>query len=285
MLRVGDYALRVRRARYLWPNAPLCDLWRHRELIRQLVVRDIQQRYRGSYLGIIWSFLTPFLLLMAYTFVFSIVFQARWGTDAPAASTVQFALILFAGLIPFNMLAECVSRAPTAVVSVPNYVKKVVFPLEVLTLVQAGSALVQSLISVVVLLAATTVFEGRLAPTSVLLPLAYLPLVFLALGVGWFLAAIGVYVRDIGQSVTVIIQALMFLSPIFYPLSSVPAWLQPYLKLNPLTPIVEMFRGVLLWNEVLPWESWLLWTLGTALIAYGGYVWFMLNKYGFADVL
>lgn len=285
MAVVGDYALRLQRARYLWPSAPLRNLWRQRELIRQLIARDIQQRYRGSYLGIVWSFLTPLLMLLAYTFVFSVVFQARWATSGQPTSTVEFALILFAGLIPFNLLAECVSRAPTLIVSVPNYVKKVVFPLEVLPPVLVGSALVHSLVSSLVLLITAAVLEREISLAAIFLPLAYLPLILLALGVGWFLAATGVYVRDIGQSMTVVIQALMFLSPIFYPLSAVPEWLQPYLSLNPLTPIVGLFRSTLLWGNVLPWDSWLLLTAVSALIAYLGYVWFMLNKFGFADVL
>ncbi|HEY7060526.1 MAG TPA: ABC transporter permease [Chloroflexota bacterium] len=271
--------------RVLSPVGPARSLWRHRELIRQLVIRDLQQRYRGSYLGILWSVITPLLMLSAYTLVFAVILQARWAVGDQQLTSQEFALVVFAGLIPFSLLAECLNRAPGLVLLTPNYVKKVVFPLEVLPVVLVCSAALQSLISTGVLVLGTALLLGHLSPTLPLLPLAYLPLLLLALGVSWFLAGLGVYVRDVSQSIGVLTQLLMFLSPVFYPISAVPEWLRPWLRLNPLTAILEAFRATLLFGEPLPWESWAAWTLATALLAVLGYNWFVVTKRTFADVI
>src|SRR5215471_10559134 len=208
---------------YLHPLRMVRNLWKHRELIAQLTRREITQRYQGTYLGVFWSFLNPFLMLLIYTFVFSVVFQAKWGDVNRPTDVGQFALTLFAGLIPFNVFSEVVTRAPSLIVQVPNYVKRVVFPLEVLVVVALGSALVHSLISIGILLVGIVLCMGFLAPTAVFLPLIYLPLILLCLGLGWFLSSLGVYVRDIGHTVIIVVQMLFFMTPIFYPLTAVPA--------------------------------------------------------------
>jgi lipopolysaccharide transport system permease protein len=272
-------------ARYLDPIRMARNLWRHRELARRLTQQEVAQRYRGSYLGMVWSFITPILMLCVYAFVFSIVFQARWGAGTGGAHPGEFALTLFAGLIPFGVFSEVVNRAPSIVLTMPNYVKKVVFPLEVLPLVAVGSAVVHSLISAAILLLGALVFLGSLSPTVVLLPLAYLPLVFLTLGLGWFLASLGVYVRDIGQVVTVVTQVLFFLSPIFYPVSAVPERLRFILYANPLTMILTDFRQTMLWGTVPVSVAWAGLTVSTAAVALLGYAWFMQTKKGFADVM
>ncbi len=272
-------------ASYLDPIRLLRNLWRHRDLVVRLTGQEVVQRYRGSYLGIVWSFITPILMLLVYAFVFSIVFQARWGEPARAPRPGEFALTLFAGLIPFGVFSEVVNRAPSIVLGMPNYVKKVVFPLEVLPVVAVGSAVVHSCISSGILLVASLVFLGYVSPAAALLPLAYLPLVFLTLGLGWFLASLGVYVRDIGQAIGVVTQALFFLSPIFYPVSAVPEGLQFILYANPLTMILSGFRRTMLWGAPPAWGTWGALTLGTGTIALLGYAWFMQTKKGFADVM
>lgn len=271
--------------RYLDPVRMVRGLWRHRDLIVRLTRQEVAQRYRGSYLGIVWSFITPILMLAVYAFVFSIVFQARWGEAGGPPRTGEFALTLFAGLIPFGVFAEVVNRAPQIILSMPNYVKKVVFPLEILPVVAVGSAVVQSLISTGILLAASLVFFKSVSPFVLLLPLAYVPLVFLTLGLGWFLASLGVYVRDIGQAIGVATQVLFFLSPIFYPVSAVPEHLRFILYANPMTMILTGFRRTLLWGAAPDWAVWTALTLGTAMIALLGYAWFMQTKKGFADVM
>jgi lipopolysaccharide transport system permease protein len=261
-------------------------LWRHRDLILQLTAREVKQRYRGMYLGFLWSLLTPLLMMVVYTFVFSLVLKARWGDagDQPV-SPYDFALTLLAGLIPFTVFSEVVNGAPFQIVRVPNYVKKVVFPLEVLPVVSLGSAVVHSLAALVVLLAGTLILEGRIATTVLLLPLAYLPLILLCLASAWLLASIGVYVRDVGQTVTILTQVLLFMSPVFYPPSAVPEGLRFVLALNPLSFILDNFRRAILWNEGFDWAAWAIWVSLLLAAAVAGYMWFVKTKRGFADVM
>lgn len=272
-------------ARYLDPVQMARGLWRQRDLIARLTAQEVAQRYRGSFLGVVWSFVTPILMLAVYAFVFSIVFQARWGDAGGAVRTGEFALTLFAGLIPFGVFSEVVNRAPTIVLGMPSYVKKVVFPLEILPVVAVGSAVVQSLISTAILLVASALFLGRVSPYAPLVVAAYVPLVLLTVGLAWFLASLGVYVRDIGQAIGVATQVLFFLSPIFYPVSAVPEHLRFVLYANPLTMILTGFRRTLLWDAGPEWGAWLALTIGTGLVALFGYAWFMQTKKGFADVM
>ena len=260
-------------------------LIRQRVLIWQLIQRELGQRYRGSYLGFLWSIITPLFMLLIYTFVFSGIFKASWQVNGPDTSTSDFALILFAGLMPFNVFSEVGNRASLLVISVPNYVKKVVFPLEVLSVVSLGVAIIQSLIGIALLVIANLIIHSSVSPTLFLLPLAYLPLIFLCLGVSWFLASLGVFIRDLSQGIPIVVQVLFFLSPIVYPLEMVPANLRPILLANPLTSIIEGFRQVTLWGGPLPWVDWAVITLLMLIFAGLGYFWFARTKKGFADVL
>lgn len=264
---------------------PIRNLWQRRELIGQLIQREVSVRYRGSYLGLLWSFIVPLLMLLIYTFVFSAIFNARWGKGPGQAPMGEFALTLFAGLTPFNLFSEVLNRSPHLILTVPNYVKKVVFPLEALPVVAVGSALIHSLISVGIIVLGTRLFLGFFSPTLFLLPLAYLPLLLLTAGLSWFLAALGVYIRDIGQGIGVVVQMLFFLSPILYSVDTVPEQYRVWLYLNPLTTVLSGFRRTILWQEPLAWGAWAAWTILTTLLAWLGYVWFMKTKKGFADVL
>jgi lipopolysaccharide transport system permease protein len=277
-------ATSVRWYRYLNPVGPVYDLYLNRDLLGQFTRRDIEGRYRGSYLGIVWSMLLPLAMLAIYTFVFSVIFKSRWQGDANS-SQGAFAVTLFAGLIAFNIFSECVSRAPTLVTGNPNYVKKVVFPLEILSASTLGAALFHSFISIAILVIATWLITGTFSATMVLLPLAMLPLIGLCLGLGWFLASLGVYVRDTAYAIGIVIQVLFFMSAIFYSVSAVPEALQPIMYLNPLATIVESFRRVLIWNQSLEWGSWLLITIISGAVCLLGYTWFMKTKSGFADVI
>ena len=261
------------------------NLWQHRYLIDQMIRRDLGQRYKGSYLGFLWSIINPILLLLIYTFIFSVVFKARWRPTDENMPLGEFAITLFAGLIPFNLFSEVVNRAPTMVTGNVNYVKKVVFPLEVLVVVGVGTALLTSMINIGIVLIASLIFLKVIPPTIVFLPLAYIPLVLLNLGLGWFLASLGVYIRDIGQVVSVLTQVLFFMTPIFYPASSVPEKLRFILVLNPLSIIIGDFRDVLLWGNLFPIKEWIFWILLLGILTILGYVWFMATKKGFADVI
>jgi lipopolysaccharide transport system permease protein len=269
---------------YANPTSMIRNLWTHRELIRQFTWREVLQRYKGSYLGVLWSFATPLALLLVYTFVFSVIFKARWQ-EASVDSHSSFALILFAGLIVFTVFSEVILVAPTLVTRSPNYVKKVVFPLEILPVSILGAALINSSFSIIILLIVTLIIQGYIPWTVVFLPLMYLPLIFLCLGLSWFLASLGVFIRDIRHLLDVVVRMLFFLTPIFYPISATPPSLRFVLYLNPLTFIINHFRRVILFGQYPDWlEFWLI-TGFTFVICMLGYIWFMKSKKTFADVI
>ncbi len=273
-------------ARSLFPATPremFASLLRHRLLIGQLVKREIQGRYKGSVFGLLWSFINPLILLAVYTFVFSFVFKTRWGGGSD--SKVEFALALFAGLILHGLLSECINRAPYQILNNPSYVKKVVFPLETLSWVTLFSTLFHSLVSLVVWLIFFVVVHHFVHPTLIFLPLVLLPLLFYSLGLSWFLASLGVYLRDVSQITGIFSTLLLFMSPIFYPISAIPEKYQIYLYLNPLTFIIEQARDVMMWGKTPDWAGLSL-TLGISLlVAWGGFAWFQKTRRGFADVI
>lgn len=255
-----------------------------RYLIAQLAWREVRARYHGTSLGILWSFLTPLLLLAVYTFVFSVVLKARWGIGG-AENHFTFALTLFAGLIAFTIFSDVVGRAPSMVLNNPNYVKKVVFPLEILPVVTITAVLVQALMSFAILLIAKLVLQGSVTPWLALFPLTLLPSALLALGFGWFLASLGVFLRDIGPVVALGLQVLIFMTPIFYPITVVPERLRPLLFFNPLTASVECFRQVVLWDRAPDWGLLGAATLLGLLCCQLGFAFFMRTKKAFADVI
>jgi lipopolysaccharide transport system permease protein len=257
--------------------------WRNRQLIIQLTKRDVLGRYRGSVMGLAWSFFNPLIMLAVYTFVFSVVFKARWGGGGE--DKINFAIILFAGLIVFGLFAECINRAPSLIVSNVNYVKKVVFPLEILPSVAIGSALFHAGISLVVLLIAQLLINQRLPWTVIVFPIILLPLLLSTTGFAWLLSALGVYVRDIAQTTTILTTVLMFLSPLFYPISALPKNYQLWLHLNPLTFIIEEGRNVLIFGNTPNWFGWAIALAASMTISAGGFWWFQKTRKGFADVL
>lgn len=265
------------------PRELFACLWRNRDLINTLVKREVLGRYRGSVLGILWSFFNPVLMLIVYTFVFSVVFNARWGSGNN--SKTEFAIVLFAGLLVFNLFAECISRAPGLILANVNYVKKVIFPLEILPWVSLGSALFHMLISFCVWLLFYLVLFGMPHATLIFFPLMLLPLILLIMGVSWLLASLGVYLRDVGQIVGIVITVLMFLSPIFYPVSALPEQYQTWLQLNPLACVIEQVRDVLIWGETPSLFDFLSQTVAASVIAWAGFAWFQKTRKGFADVV
>jgi lipopolysaccharide transport system permease protein len=265
------------------PREMAASLWRNRDLITALTKREVIGRYRGSFMGILWSFFNPVFMLAVYTFVFSVVFKARWSGGSE--SQTEFALILFTGMIVFNLFSECVSRAPGLILANVNYVKKVVFPLEILSVVALGAAVFHLMISVIVWLFFYVIFFGVPHPTLLLLPLVLLPLALFTLGISWLLASLGVYLRDVGQIVGVVITAMMFLSPIFYPVSALPEQYQTLLHLNPLTIVIEQTRQALIWGNAPDVELWIIYFASSAAIAWLGFAWFQKTRKGFADVL
>lgn len=261
------------------------SIWNNRQLVVQMTRREVVGRYKGSAMGLAWSFFNPVFMLVVYTFVFSEIFRARWGGIDGDDSKTQFAVLLFVGMIVLSLFSEVVNRAPGLILSNVNYVKKVVFPIEILPVVAVGAALFHCLISLGVLLAAFLLFNGHLHWTAVFTPLILLPLVLLTTGLAWMLASLGVFLRDAGQTVSIITTVLMFLSPVFYPLSAVPERFLPFIMANPLTFIIEQAREVLIWGHVPNWPGLGLYTLAACVVAWAGYTWFQKTRKGFADVL
>lgn len=260
------------------------SLWRNRQLIWQMTRREIQSRYRGSIIGLAWSFINPILLLLVYTFVFSVIFKSRWGVGEQE-SKVDFALALFVGLIVFGIFAECVNRAPMLIVYNVNYVKKVVFPLEILPWIPLGSVLFNSSISLVVLLLLQLIVNRILPWTIIFFPLILLPLIFASMGIAWFLAALGVYVRDVGQITGIFTTILMFLSAVFYPVDALPEEYRGWLLLNPLILIIEESRKALIFGISPDWLSLGIALLASFVICAVGFWWFQKTRKGFADVI
>lgn len=266
------------------PVALVRSLWQHRYLIRDLARRDAVGRYKGSLLGIVWSLITPLFMLGIYTFVFSQIFKARWGSSGSDSKT-EFAVILFAGLIVFNLFSECIVRAPGLILANANFVKKVVFPLEILPCVNFFSALFHATISIVVLLTFELIVNGTIPITVWMIPIVLLPLMLFILGVSWWLAATGVYLRDIGQTIGILMTGLMFLSPIFFPASALPQNWQLLVQFNPLTVPIQQARQVLVWGTAIDWTAWVAYTSAASMIAWAGFAWFQKTRKGFADVL
>ncbi|HLU38632.1 MAG TPA: ABC transporter permease, partial [Planctomycetota bacterium] len=260
----------------------LRTLWHTRQVIAQLGRRQVVSRHRGSMLGVLWTVLNPLLLLVVYTLFFT-VFR-------PVASAVNdrvaFVLSLFTGMIVFGVFSETVSKAATTITGNPNYVKKVVFPLETLPAADLWASLVHAAVNVGVLLAATVTLRGSVPWTALLLPITLPPLLLLTLGIAWIVASLGVYVRDVGTSIGVVLTALMFLTPVFYSVDDVPSEpARAALRLNPLTDIVETTRSVLLRGDLPDWGRLAFAYVLAALIAQIGWAWFRATKRGFADVL
>lgn len=266
------------------PASMALGLLRNRGLIGQMTRREVVGRYKGSMMGLAWSFLNPLLMLVIYTFVFRVIFKARWG-GASNESRVDFAVILFVGMIIHALFAECVNRAPGLVISNVNYVKKVVFPVEILVPVALGSALFHAAASLLVLIVVIAVTGGTLHPQLLLTPVLLLPIMLIALGVSWFLASLGVFLRDVSQITAVLTTALMFLSPVFYPLSAMPKRFQGLIKLNPLTVAIEQTRDAVIWGRNPDWLSYGTYLLVGLLVAWLGFWWFQRTRRGFADVL
>lgn len=246
--------------------------------------REVVGRYRGSILGLAWSFFNPVLMLAVYTFFFSVIFKARWsGLDG--ADKGSFATLVFVGMIVHGLFAECVNKAPTLIVNNVSYVKKVVFPLEILPWISLGSAMFHMAISLAVLVLARILLGGTLSWTIFFFPLVLLPLVLVTIGFSWFFAAVGVYLRDVVQTVGIFTTVLTFLSPVFYPISALPERYHFWFKLNPLTFIIEESRNVLIWNHAPDWTNLGLMVVAAGLIAWLGFWVFQKCREGFADVV
>lgn len=267
------------------PLSAVTEVTKNFGLIYQMVKREVIGRYRGSIMGLMWSFFNPLLMLAIYTLVFSVVFKTRWPGMGEEQSKTDFAILFFGGLIIYGLVAECINGAPNIVVSNVNYVKKVVFPLQVLPVVAVGSALFHMLVSVLVLLLAELIFTHRVPWTAILFPFILVPLLLGVSGLTWFISALGVFVRDISQVTGMLTTVLLFLSPIFYPVSAMPPGLRGWLAINPLVYFLEEGRNTLIYGRVPDFSNWLIAMAASMVVAWLGFIWFQKSRRAFSDVL
>ena len=267
------------------PLEMIKSILRNHRLIYELSKREVIGRYRSSFFGILWSFFNPLLMLAIYTFVFGEIFKSRWNPESD--SKFEFAMILFSGLLIFNIFAECLTQAPKIILNNANYVKKVVFPLEILPLVNLCSALFHGGISFLVWLMAYCIFIGSPHLTILYLPLVMLPFCLMVMGIAWMLASLGVYLRDVGQFIGILITGLMFLSPVFYSIAALPLRYQLWILFNPITIPIQLARDFLFLgiSSEANLEMLAIYALVSILIACSGFFWFQKTRKGFADVL
>lgn len=253
-------------------------------LIITLTKREILGRYQGSHFGIIWSLINPLLFLGVYTFVFGSVFKATWASGS--GNKAEFALILFSGLLIFNLFAEIATKAPHLITQNANYVKKVIFPLDILVWPPILSAIFHLITGLLVWLSLYLIVFQSLPPkTALLFPIALLPVILMLTGLCWILASIGVYIRDISQFIGPVVTMTMFMSPIFYAKSALPERFQPIFDLNPLTIPIEATRDLLIWGQTPDLQILTGYTLGSLIFSAIGFAWFQKTRNGFADVL
>lgn len=256
--------------------------WRcpHCNLLVQLIQRDVLTRYRGAMFGVLWMFLSPLLMLAIFAFVFGHIFQARWPQQPDG---MPFWLMLYSGLIIFNIFADGVARSPMAVRAYPSYVKKIIFPVAILPLVPVGAGLVHAVFNLSILVAALA-WVGQLSAGVLLLPVLAVPVVLLATGLAWFFAAWGVFIKDMNQVVPLLVQMSLFLSPVLYPASAVPAFLRPVYELNPLGAVIEAARAAVIGQPV-DWLAWLVALAGGVFACVLGFLFFRNSRDEFADAL
>lgn len=261
------------------PLLPL-SIFQHRYILGQLIKRDVLLRYRGAYFGLMWIFLNPIIMLGIFVFVFGHIFQMKWPQNT---GSIPYALHLYCGLIAFNIFSEAVSRAPSAVRGYPSYVKKIVFPVELLPIVPMGSALAHAAFNFIILFLALA-WVGELHASQWLIPLLLLPLFLFSLGLAWFLAAWGVFIKDMTQIVPVFVQMMLFLSPVFYPVQAVPTALRGIYSYNPLGAVIESLRGVLV-GHAIAWTGWVAAMIIALIVLFAGFAFFQHSRDEFADVL
>jgi lipopolysaccharide transport system permease protein len=270
--------------KYLNLFSALWGIWKGRDLLKQLVRRNIEVRYKGTMMGLIWMVVTPLMMLAVYTFVFGVVFKVRWGAGF-GDSKAAFALIIFCGMTVFNIFAESVTGSVGIVTGNPNYVKKVLFPLELLSVSAVMSACFFGLGWIGILLLGILLLLHKFCLAAVCLPLIFIPLILFSCGIAWFVASLGVFVRDLAHMIGIVLQVLFFMTPIFYSVEMVPESLRPILLFNPLTPLVQSARQVLMLGQWPDWRVLGIVTLLSMAVFQLGYFWFMKTKRGFADVL
>lgn len=265
-------------------GAMLRSVYGHRVLILRMARRELESRFRGSRLGLAWVVLQPLLMLAVYTFAFGVVLKARWGQDA-SDSPWDYAIFLFAGLLVFNVFAEVVSRAPTLMLENIGYIKNIVFPIEIIPVTNIIVAIFNFVVGFVILFLLHLAVRGLPSLTTLLIFLPVIPLILFTAGLAWFLSALGVYIRDLRQIVGILLTTVMFLSPLFYPLSILPEGIRFFIALNPLASIIESMRDLVFFGRLPEWHTYLIGLVASIAVAWLGFAWFVKTRRGFADVV
>jgi len=262
----------------------MTHLWQYRNLIMQLTRQEVISRYKGSFIGLGWAVIHPLLMLSVYTYVFSIIFTARWSQE-PDNFNTPFVLILFIGLITFQIFSEVINAAPSLVLNHANYVKKVVFPLEVLLVIKCLGSLVNAFFSLSALIIVFLLFMHFVHWTILLLPIVWLPMIFFTLGCGYFCSSLGVFIRDLNSSVSILTTMLLFMTPVFYSTHAVPERFRFFYQINPIAIFINDSRRVVLWGFLPDWPYFFVGLICSILAFILGFVFFMKTKKGFADVM
>lgn len=260
------------------------NLLKFQNLLKQFTSRDVTSRYKGSYLGLVWTLIQPLVMLTIYTFVFSVVFKARWG-QGESVSKVDFAMTIYAGMIIFQIFSEPLYRSSTIFIANSNFVKRVVFPLEILPTSSVLSSVIMNLFSFVIYIGALLWFQYPVGWNILLFPLIWIPLIILSAGLSYVFATLGVFFRDIGQIISILMNMLFYISPVFYPVTALPESFQKYMLFNPLTIIIENFRAITIYNSPPDWAqlgtiyiiSIVIFLIGSAIFTY--------SKETFSDVI
>jgi lipopolysaccharide transport system permease protein len=263
--------------------APFDAFGRHWNLVLELTRRDILGRYRGASFGLLWSLFGPLMILAIYSVAFGQIFKSRWQQDA--GEDAAFGIVLFLGIIVHGFFAECFARSPRLMLDNANYVKRVIFPLQVLPWSVALSALFHTAMNMLVFVVLAALVYDRASPLLFLVPVVLAPLVLLTVAVSWVVASLGVYVRDINQATPVVVTALFFLSSAIVPVHTLSPRYQAIFHLNPLTFFIDQVRDVALWGRAPDWSSLGAWMLVAVAALYLAHAWFRTTSKGFADVL
>ncbi|MDX6692857.1 MAG: lipopolysaccharide transport system permease protein [Blastocatellia bacterium] len=261
---------------------PLWELPQRLDLILSLARRELSARYKGSVLGIVWAVVTPVVMIAIFTFIFAGIFGARFGAGGTAW---DYALYLFCGLLPWTAFQEAVQLSSTTIVSHANLVKRVVFPLETLPVAQALSTLANQLFGTLALVVAAVIIRQQFHATLVWLPALLVPQLVATLGAAWFIASLGVFLRDIVQGVALVLMAWMYLTPIIYPESIVPEKFRAFINANPFTPLVRSYRRIILEGEQPDWRGLAYFTSFALVLFIFGFWWFARTRKNFADVI
>lgn len=263
--------------------APFQDVLKHSGLLLQLIQRELKNKYQGTLIGFFWSLLNPLIMLLLYTFVFRVVFKARWPDVAN--TNIDFASILFIGLLVHAVFAEVLIRSSAIIIDNTNYVKKVVFPLSILGWSLVAGALINLFIGLTILLAVIAITDIQLSSTFWLIPVVAFPLLILCTGISWIISAVGVYFRDMGQLMPGLATLLLFSSTAFFPPEAAPESIRPFIMLNPLSIPIDMFRDVIIYERTPSWSVWSQYTFIAFIILFVGRKLFQRLSKGFADVL